>query len=146
MGASHSRANPVLKLKQKSANKRPMTFTCASQLLDYLYFPYLNPNHWNQPFSAHIRSVRSEALRGASGEEHPFILCPFQDHRPAKSLHRHQSSPRLGSLPPPRQPSSVLIPVLIRSILFMDAHGFYSGGFQGGKVLLNGVVEKFITK
>jgi len=28
----------------------------------------------------------------------------------------------------------------------MDAHGFYSGGFQGGKTLLDGVVEKFVTK
>jgi hypothetical protein len=30
--------------------------------------------------------------------------------------------------------------------LIKDAHGFFSGGFQGGKTLLDGVVEKFISK
>jgi hypothetical protein len=131
----------VLKLKQKSANKRPMTFIHASQLPDYSYFLYLNPNHRNQPFSAHIRSVRGEALSGASGKEYSFILCPFQDHRPAKSLHRHQSSPRLGSLPPPRQPSSVLIPVLIRSISSRMLTAFSPGTPAEERYFLMGLLK-----
>ena len=37
------------------------------------------------------RSVRGEALSGASGEEVSSILQPLTGHRSAKSLHRHQS-------------------------------------------------------
>ena len=77
----------ILKEKVVEISKRKNTYNLLIKKNFLIIIPTL-PVLWVQ---THIRSVRVEALTGASGKDFSSILCSLQDHRPAKSLHRHHS-------------------------------------------------------